>query len=204
MGFRKKRNFRKKTFSKKNFRRRRVSKSRVKTGMFKLKCTVPSSTTAGGALRVQIRLTEPLNVDSNAAAVTDWASVANLYDTARVCAVKVQWFPAHPFDPSSAAGYRPVYCVTDFDQTGLTLTNADAVGYENLKVKNIFRPFTYYIKVPKMTNPTSTSVAQLGYFDTTTPFATGSIYLTCDSSLTASSVYGQIMVTYYIKAINRR
>lgn len=181
-----------------------TSQSGMKYGKYKLKAIIPVTSTGGGAILSAIRLTTPDLVDGSSVSATDWTSFANLYDQYRVTSIKIKWTPLAPNNETTTTSYRPVYVFVDFDSIGLSPTNDSAIGYENCKVKNLYRPWTYFIRLPKMVAPSATNVSKVGWFDTLATVSTGAIYLVQNAGLTASTAYGQILVTYYISGTMRR
>lgn len=176
-----------------------------KFGSFKLRAVldVSSGSPSTTSFTYGYRLTQPDAVDGGSTACTDWVSVSNLYDEFRVSGIKLKFIPKRPNDPVSTTSYEPGYIFMDTDSTGLNPTVAQCVGYDNLKVVNLYRPFKVYYKVPKLINTSGTTVAYPGWMDTAAPTATGSVYFKAEN-LTASIDYGQMIVTYYIKTHNRK
>lgn len=177
-----------------------------RSGMFKLRGIIEISSDANGKILNAIRITQPDNINGAGLALEDWSNIAAMYDQFRVTSMKVRWVPMRPFDPSGTTKYSPLYVFTDFDSVGLSPTNAEIVAYNNMRVFDIGMPFTYYIKIPKLINTAATNVSIPGYMDTSSPEATGAIYLAnnINSELTTNVLYGHIIVTYWIKALLRR
>lgn len=174
-----------------------------KYGNFKLRGVLQLTSDGAGSINAGVRLTQPDSIDGAGTALTDWTSVLNLYDEFRVTSIKVQYIPQLPNDPSGTSAFNPAYVFTDFDSTGLVSTVAGAVGYDNMKVKNLYRPWSYFMRVPRMTAANSATIARVGWMDTNSPAVTGSIYIRADN-LDASTQYGKIILTYYIVAHNRK
>lgn len=174
-------------------------------GSYKLDGLYSLNADTSGLLNVGFRITQPDLFDATNA-LTDWTSVANLYDSFRVVGIKLRFYPAVPNDESTTTLYTPAFVFADFDSVGLNPTNAAAVGYGNCKVVNLMRPWKYYLKVPKLMNATSSTIASPGWMDTASPAATGGLYVNQSTSslLTASRKYGIIRVTYYIRVHNRK
>lgn len=176
----------------------------TKSGMYRLKGIVNITTNGSGVLLNAIRLTTPDNFDGASNSVTDWTSFANLYDQYRVHAIKVKWIPDVPNDESGTSVYKPIYVFTDYDSIGLSPTNGVAIGYDNQRTFNLYRPWTYYKRIPKLLNPGATNVSMLGYFDTLSTVSTGAVYLCQSGPLSISKTYGTCVVTYYLKGAMRR
>lgn len=134
----------------------------------------------------------------------DWASIVNLFDTYRVNAVKVQWVPNSPAD--SAKAYYPCYVLCDWDATSLPAATALlALQYENCRIKNLYLPWTYYCKPPKVVGTGDTTrTFNDGYMDTSdTPTNLGQIEILAPG-LSGTSVYGSVVKTWYISCKDRR
>lgn len=174
-----------------------------KYGSFKLRGVLDLSSSGAGIINNAYRITQPDSIDGAGTALTDWTSLSNLYDEFRVSGIKIQFVPKLPNDTSSAVSYQPIYCFMDTDSAALSPTVAACVGYDNCKVYNLYRPFKRYMKVPKLINTAASTVGYPGWMDTASPAATGGFYLHAES-LTNSTDYGQIILTYYIKTHNRK
>lgn len=95
---------------------------------------------------------------------TDWTNFAGLYDAYICRAIKIQWVPsANVQDLTSAIGSNPnvnipfwVYHDKNTVVTS-TPTTAAAIGYDNLKVKNLLRPWTAYYRL-RRNIPVNTSL----------------------------------------------
>lgn len=173
-------------------------------GKFKLRGVYSLQSDGAGNINAGFRLTQPDSFDGAGAVLTDWTSVSNLYDQFMVTGISLKYVPTHPNDSTTTVAYRPVYVYPDFDAVGLSLTDAAAVGYANVKIHNLYRPWKYYVKVPPLVNTASTSVNMVGWMDTAAPQVTGSLYVSKATGLTNSTLYGIIVLTYYIKAIVRK
>jgi len=173
-------------------------------GYFRLRGQLNVTSDSSGNIINGFRLTQPDSFDGAGSVLTDWVSVGNLYDQFRVCAIKLTYIPTHPNDSTATAAYRPLYVFADYDAVGLSPTDALAVGYGNMKVKNAYRPWTYYIKVPKLVNTGSSSVNIEGFMDTVSPQVTGSLYISKAGGFSNSTTYGVAILTYYIQAVVRK
>lgn len=173
-------------------------------GYFKLRGLYNITSDGAGNIISGFRLTQPDNYDGAATALTDWTGVAALYDQFRVTSIAVKWIPGIPNAEPASAVFRPLYVYADFDSTGLSPTDAAAIGYGNMQVKNMVMPWTYYIVVPPLTNTAASSVSMDGYMDTAAPMATGSLYLSKAGGLSNSTTYGTVVLTYYVHARVRK
>lgn len=175
-------------------------------GAYKLRGITTIQSSGTGTILNTFRTTQPDNFDGAATALTDWTSVANLYDSYRVYAIRLNYYPAVPNDVSATAKFAPVYVFTDFDTIGANPTNASCVGYGNVKTVNMNYPWKYYIRIPKMLNSGSSNISMPGWMDTVTPVVTGGVYMVNSSAgqLSNNVTYGYVKATYYLKVHNRK
>lgn len=159
---------------------------------FKLRAVQLMSTTVGGDFATVFT--------NNPSGCSDWASVQALFDDYRVCALKIQWVPQLPNDTSAQTGYKPFYIVGDANDVTALTGITDAIQYENCKVKNLYRPWTYYFKFPKAT---AGSTLMNGYRDTSVISGTQSVK-TYSTGLDTSQDYGQFILSFYITVKNRK
>lgn len=131
----------------------------------------------------------------------DWNSIVALFDSYRVCAMKIKFVPTCPNDPSSTK-YAPIYVYADVDENVTVAPSVPAMlEYENLKVKDATKPWQYYTKFPKVTATGTANINLDGYLDTATPQATGSIVMY--STPLSNIVYGYVIITWYVAVKNR-
>lgn len=173
----------------------------------KLRYNYPLTTSSTGGLETRYNISNPTNVLFGSEVVQDWSSFAALYDQYRVFAVKIKYIPNFPNNESTLTVFRPLYMVTDYDSIVVLASVNEAIQYENLRVKNLQRPFSFYIRVPKLiatygVTGATVQVAQ-GWFDIAYPTDTGAIR-TIATDLSASSIYGTFVITYYVGFKNRR
>lgn len=135
---------------------------------------------------------------------TDWTSMAALFDTYRVHAIKINYYPGVPNDLSSTTNYLPIYIVGDVNDT-TALTSADqAIQYENCKILNMFAPWSYYFKIPKrLSTSTARDIEAGGYIDVNDVGSTCAIKYYADG-LDVSSTYGSLIGTAYVSMKNRK
>jgi len=107
----------------------------------------------------------------------DFDSVAQLFDYYRVNAIKLKFIPAwtaQSLQTSISVSLRAAYAIRDINHPldfPVTLTRNEAVGYENCKILNLQRPWTYYRKMIRniITDPASTGIDTIsikGYYAT--------------------------------------
>lgn len=131
----------------------------------------------------------------NPSTAQDWSSCAELFDEYQVSAYKIQFVPHVPAGNSSTKDYRPLYLIFDSNSTSSPVTNVnECLQYENLRVMNLFRPWKFYMKVPKITS----SENMFGYQPTSSPSDAGRLVCYADN-LDASGFYGDVIITHYIK-----
>lgn len=188
----------------KGYWKRKVAKVGRVTGpatprYFKLRRVVNMSSGPAGDIT--------LTVSNNPNAATDWANISGLFDSYRLFAMSIKFIPQLPNNTSSATNYVPFYLVADFDSTLSPITTADgALQYENCKVVNMYRPWKYFVKFPKVSYNAAAStqtILQGGWMDVATATASGGIY-GYGSGFSSATSYGNYVVTYYVGARNRR
>lgn len=194
--------YRKKRYYKKRGGRKRIKRAmkkmrKIGLNFVKLRTQANISSSVAGTILDVFGMT---NVQS----CQDWSNCAGLYDQYRVFGMSIKWFPHLPNDTSVTTSYYPWYFVPDYDDVTALSTIAEAVQYERLKVKNIYKPFTLYYKIPKLLSMASTTaIANFGWMDVADPQTTGGIK-SIATGLSASSVYGTYVMTYYVAFKNRR
>lgn len=92
----------------------------------------------------------------------------------------------------------------DVDQTtGNPVTTINqAIQYDNLRVKNVFRPWKLYYKIPKYVDAAN---LQGGYFDVANASSSlpGTVQV-YGTGFDISATLGDIVITAYVKFKNRR
>lgn len=190
--------------------RRAVRKMRTQgMSFFKIR-TVPTLTSdVTGDLYYSFSSTNPANTTNPngagyANACGDWTNLVTLYDNYRVFAVKLKYMPILPNNVSGTTIFQPMYVYQDYDSTTPVTNISDINEYENCKIKNLFRPWTVYRKIPKSVNlATNSSIVTFGWMDIANPQHTGHIGCFSENQ-TASTAYGVMQVTYYVACKNRR
>lgn len=182
-----------------NFRRKWTRRGMGDKGrrFFKIRLELAVSTNAGGIMT--------LAATNNPSGASDWSSISALFDAYKVAAMKIKYIPSLPNDTSVTTGYAPFYMIADADSSTTPLASTtDAIQYENMQVKNMYRPWSFYYKFPKRTAvATGATVLQGGYQDIAAVGASGGLY-GYGLGFDASTTYGQAIVTYYITVTNRR
>lgn len=200
MAFRRRKTFRKKRAFRKKFLKKRSSrKGQTAARMFKLRVTATLSSDVGGDISGIL--------SDNPSGANDWVSCGNLFDSYRVCAMKIKYIPSFPNDTNAVAGYAPLYVVYDADHQAQPLASVnDAVQYENLKVMNMYRPWSYYVRIPKFNSISGASAVTIqsgGYIDIGAVTAVSCIAY-YGTGFKASLDYGTLVYTFYLKFKNRR
>lgn len=143
---------------------------------------------------------------------SNWTAVSSLFDQVRVCAYKATFTPYIPNQSGSTVG-PPAF--TNFAATSVCFDYNDSnvapvptfsvnMQYENSKMKNLYMPWSYYVKMPKYTQYTTnagvnTAMTQGGFFKSDAIPNIGRLYIS-SIGLTANVTYGSITHTWYIKA----
>jgi len=186
----------------KTYKKRRVYKRRI-----------PRNPGSANAVRyfklksLQINLTSDaigrINpvIDNNILGYPEHEHIAQLFDVYRVCAMKIQFFPYMPNNVSTFTNYKPIFISYDIDTFQALVSANDALQYDRFKAKNLYRPWSFYTRVPKITNSLNNSaqIFQGGYIDIANPISVGCI-LTFADGLSVSTQYGKILTTIYLKA----
>lgn len=190
---------------KKMFRRKRVvRKRRVKKGILTrnvttiLRATGAFTTDVGGVAKPQL-LDDPTGF-------LDWGNFGTLYDLYRVNSIKINYYPNLPFDSSITTGYKPVYFVFDPDNVSSPLgAITDALEFANLRVFNLYRPWSIMAKVPTVTSisASATNIKKGGWIDISQAKATCGIFGYA-SGLDTSETYGDLVLKINISFKGRR
>lgn len=175
---------------------------------FKLRTALDCSSDAGGTIHYTWSLTAistnlvAINGAAPSNSLEEVSNIGALFDQYRVHAIKIAYFPQLPNDTSTVTGFFPLYTVIDRDtpNTSPPVTAiATAVQYDNLRVKNMYRPWKRYIKVGKYAqtgNPLGTmDLANIPNYGCLEMFGLG---------YDISTTYGKFVATYYVSASNRR
>lgn len=170
---------------------------------FKVRLQADVSSTAGGVITEYIQ-TQTIDAALNGStAFQDVTSLSNLYDDFKVMAIKIRWIPYAPNDDSSIRYYRPIYVVYDVDSSGsnpITSENV-AIGYQNCKIMNLYKPWTVYYKILPCTGGTYQTVDGFQDFANIHNLGVIGIYST---GLNNSTSYGKLIVDCYLMCKARR
>lgn len=178
----------------------RLQRSLSSVGYFKLRGSDPMSSDAANLLRYRYSISRPdaflsINGAAYGGVLQDWTNFAALYDMFKVTGIQLKWIPHKPNDTSTITNYRPVYLVMDPNDTIQPNTVGQAIQFEKCIIKNLYRPFTVYFRIPKLI---STVGLQGGWLSTGGTPTTGSITVLADD-LDLSDNYGHMIATYYIQ-----
>lgn len=176
--------------------RRRVIKSTVprnKFGFktqhfFKIKTESGVVSDASGNITYDLALRDP-------SAGINWGDLASLFDSYRVLYYKIQYNPMAPNDIYTSRPFPMLYTYWDTDNAaGVTPTQTISLGHSNMIPKQLHRGWKRFVRVPRFTGTTPNDV---GWLDTANPEARGRFYLYADGAQ-ASSVYGNLLITWYV------
>ncbi|UPW41439.1 capsid protein [Dipodfec virus UA23Rod_6578] len=184
------------------FNRRKFSRKARPSGndkrFHKLKQVKDVSTDASGVISVF--------ANNDVSLAQEWTTFTGLYDAYKVCAVKIQFIPNLPNDTSANAQYSPLYIAHDFNNGTITApTENILIQYGDVKVKNLFRPWTYYTRFAAQSysgNATSVSMTK-GYRRTDDTTASQCAFMYSENNSFSTS-YGRILITYYVTFKYRR
>lgn len=186
----------------KGYLRKKVKKGNVT--VVKLRAAMTVTTNVAGIIDRVFYNSRPDNYDGDGNPLQDWSNYAGVYDSYRVCAIKVKYIPSFPNDTSTVTGFFPMYVVHDVDDVTPIASANTAIQYENMKIKNMYRPWSVYYRIPKYTSmATAGTMVAPGYIDVAYPKDAGSVKLYC-SGLDVSTDYGRFIATYYCAFKNRR
>lgn len=165
---------------------------------FKLRQVVTLASSAG-----VIDSTTSFNNDPSLA--QDWGALTTLFDSYKVSAMKIKYQPVAPNDEYATRINNPLYVVADCDTPTNPITSANvAIQYENCKMMDSVKPWSYYYKYPKQTSSANNLVILAGgYRDIAVTTASAGIFV-WGNGLTTAVTYGIVIVTYYIACKNRR
>lgn len=188
---------------------KRFMQKRAKIGLhnYKLRTNPEMITDAAGTMQYRFSTTNPslttsINGGAYSNAVNDWTNIITLYDQYKVNAIKIVYTPYHPNDTVALQVFKAMYSIIDYDSVNPPANYNQISEYENMKIKNLYMPWTIYYRIPKSYGGTGPSVG-FGWFDIANPQANGCIQL-YGTGLDASDTYGQLTVTYYVSCKNRR
>jgi len=142
--------------------------------------------------------------DNDASGLADFSNYAALYDSYKVKAVKIKFFPKLPNEVTATTLYAPMYYVMDWNTGTNPLTsNADALGYNNVRAVNMYKPWSLYMKFKKQSAVSTAVNVFNGWLPFTFTTATQGLY-GYGSGFTSSITYGHIVVTKYLQFMNRK
>jgi len=185
-----------------NYRQRKPYRARARPSpayrhTVKLRNFVTTNSTAGGVLAGYF--------NDDPSACYDWASLTSLYDLYRVESLKVRYFPHFPNDTSTTTGMYPMYICFDADNTTSTpATRQEVMEYENMKVKNLYLPWSVKKDVPRVAgNSTGVHTDLEGFVDIGGARAFSSFRYYADG-LDISTDYGDFVIELVVTFKNRR
>lgn len=199
------------------YRRRRVSRKRIYRRkwsrkrsarkftndgkrFFKLKTADPCTSTPTG---------EILNAYyNNPSLYADFTQLSALFDSIKVCAIKIRYIPTNPnyVVASSVTAFQPAYVVHDKDSNTAPAALSDYIQYENCKIKDMSRPWSYYTKFARqLTAGVAGQVIMAGgYTDIGNITNTQGIFIRSEPGYASNSPVGRYLTTLYVVCKNRR
>jgi hypothetical protein len=103
------------------------------------------TSSGGGILAQQVFVNDPSGAQ-------DWTSFSSTFDNYRVNAVSIQFLPTFTQDQlGSTPLFKPLYIVYDSDGVNPGSVNA-CLNYATMKVKNLYRSWTYKVRVAPTTD----------------------------------------------------
>lgn len=140
----------------------------------------------------------------------DWTNIQPLFDSFRVAGNRINYIPSAPNDESNMSLYAPLYIAGDpNDPQAITGGVNQIIQYENLKTKNLYRPWKYWYRYPRATaywkfNQFTDAVTLAGGYRNsatdTNPYRGIKLYA---EDLTPGINYGTMVITLYMVCKNR-
>lgn len=134
---------------------------------------------------------------------TDFTGVSTLYDAYKITGIKAHYIPTLPNDTSTVTGYWPLYLAVDQNDAVAPTNVATMLDYDNMVVKNMYKPWKIYRRVYNQSGVSGTTVFNGGYKPTTITTATAGIKY-YGNGFDLTTAYGQVIVTLYMKVRERR
>lgn len=154
------------------------------------------TSSAGGTFDHVFNLHNPNTYLDGASAMDYWTNYSTLYDFYRVRAIKIEFWPILPNDPSTTTVFQPIVFQYDEDSSANLASFDAAISNQSRKVYMLNRPFKYYKRLKKVAP--GEQVMPGGWQDCATPVAKGAIKAYA-SGLDASTQYGVVAVTHYVQ-----
>lgn len=163
---------------------------------YKIRGVVAMSTDGSGVMN------DVINNDPSG--YQDWSALASLFDSYKTLGIKIRYTPDLPNDTSTTTSFKGLYVYGDPDSTTAVTSINEAIQYQNCKVFNMYRPWSYYYKIPSATSVANNGIVLSGGFrDAATTTARCCIAF-MGSGFDLSTTYGTAMVTLYVALKNRR
>lgn len=199
-----------KRYRRRVYRRRRIyRRPRVKRPLrlskrpkfFKLREYQTVSSTVGSETTIVIY--------DNPNTAVNWTDFTDLFDSFRVCAVKLRWIPnmnVSELSLTQTAFQSPVFIAYDKNSFISTVPSKEQlIQYENLKIKRVLGNWSVYYRmqrnIPLNTSlTTSYGVSTRGYQPTNAPTASQTIMMRIPimiTGTTGSVQIAQVIATYY-------
>lgn len=141
---------------------------------------------------------------TNMSSALDWGNIAALWDQYRVIQCSIRFFPiTTDGNANPARDIAPLYAINDYDDTVSLTSTATALGYQNVRVLNMFKQWKHTMRFS--TKPTKQTTDNIGWLDvdsvTTNNFATIKMFA---ENLDADTDYGYYIIEHVIQLKNRR
>ncbi len=195
-------------------RRRRRGRAQIPPGQFavKLQHNADLTSDAGGLLNWRHNMVNPDRALNGAGSASSFSDYKALFNTYKVVGIKIDYIPYLYQDPSGTTIFRPLgHTVrTITNDAGNITTFDDIIDEDNYKVYDLRRKFSIYRKVwtpqsMEVTATNSVAVSAGGWMATgDLPILHTPSMLFASEGLTASKIYGKIIVHYYIRFKDRK
>lgn len=172
---------------------------------FKIRYTYEITSNASGEINNVVSTSDPESALGGSGTYNDWTTLEALWDSYKVTGLRIQFSPYHPNGGGGTAtrAQRPLYMVQDRDDTTALTSYDTAIQYDKVKIKALDKPFDVFFK----TLDKSSSGSPVGWLNVgNAGSATNRISSVkfWSEGLTASSDYGRVTLTMYIKCAGRR
>lgn len=190
---------------------RNILHMRMTTGLYALRFNVNIASNLAGVISFHTSLSSPSRAINGTNTYIDWDFLKNLYDAYRVTSVKINFQPHFPNDTSITTGYRAIYFAADYNTIGVSPVSKNEVSaYDNMQVRNLFRPFTIKYRNPKggvipQTNPVISRNGKMYYTVDTIGLGPDVGYIMAyTDGVDALTTYGEATFHIVLDLINRK
>lgn len=180
-----------------------AKRNRHKVHYFRLRQTNTAALTSGGTGQINFAVT--MNDPSIA---PNWTAIALLFDEARVCGYKAVYTPYIPNQDGAVVGFTSfAACSVCHDLTDTSVSSGPTFTinqeYENSRMKNLYKPWSYYVRIPKLLQYSTLAgvtpnTHEGGFWRTDAVPNVGRFYVNA-IGLPPTTQFGSISHTFYIK-----